>query len=104
MTKGGKSAVLIAGPTASGKSALALRLARERGGIIVNSDALQVYDGLRLITARPSDADLAEAPHMLYGTVPPSVRFSTGDWARAARAIIAEHPDRTLIFAGGTVP
>jgi tRNA dimethylallyltransferase len=102
MTKDGKSAVLIAGPTASGKSALALRLASERDGIIVNADALQVYDVLRLITARPSGADLAQAPHLLYGTVPPSVRFSTGDWVRAAQAIIAEHPDRTLIFAGGT--
>jgi len=102
MAKGGKSAVLIAGPTASGKSALALRIARERDGIVVNTDALQVYGVLRLITARPSDADLAEAPHLLYGTVTPSVRFSTGDWARAAEAIIAEHPDRTLIFAGGT--
>jgi tRNA dimethylallyltransferase len=102
MTKGGKRAVLIAGPTASGKSALALRLARERGGIIVNTDALQVYGVLRLITARPSDADLAQALHLLYGTVPPSVRFSTGDWSRAAQAIIAEYPGRTLIFAGGT--
>jgi tRNA dimethylallyltransferase len=102
MAKADKSAVLIAGPTASGKSALALRLARERGGIVVNTDALQVYGVLRLITARPSDADLAQAPHLLYGTVSPSVRFSTGDWARAAREIIAEHPDRTLIFTGGT--
>ena len=102
MAKGGKSAVLIAGPTASGKSALALRLARERDGVIVNTDALQVYSVLRLITARPSDADLAAAPHLLYGTVPPSRRFSTGDWSRAAQAIIAEHPDRTLIFVGGT--
>lgn len=102
MTKGGKSAVLIAGPTASGKSALALRLARERDGIIINTDALQVYDVLRLITARPSDADIAQSPHLLYGTVPPSMRFSTGDWSRAAKAIIAEHADRTLIFAGGT--
>lgn len=102
MTKGGKSAVLIAGPTASGKSALALRLARERDGIIINADALQVYGVLRLITARPSDADLAQAPHLLYGTVPPSTRFSTGDWSRAAKAMIAEHADRTVIFAGGT--
>ena len=102
MTKGGKSAVLIAGPTASGKSALALRLARERDGIIVNTDALQVYGVLRLITARPSDADLTAAPHLLYGTVPPAIRFSTGDWSRAAQAIIAAHPGRTLIFAGGT--
>jgi tRNA dimethylallyltransferase len=102
MAKATKTAVLIAGPTASGKSALALRLAQERDGIIVNTDALQVYDVLRLITARPDDTDLAQAPHLLYGTVPPSIRFSTGDWARAAQAIIAAHPDRTLIFTGGT--
>lgn len=102
MADAGKSAVLIAGPTASGKSALALRLARERDGIIVNTDALQVYDVLRQITARPPDADLAAAPHLLYGTVPPAVRFSTGDWSRAARAIIAAYPDRPLIFVGGT--
>lgn len=102
MADAGKSAVLIAGPTASGKSALALRLARERNGIIVNTDALQVYDVLRQITARPPDADLAAAPHLLYGTVPPAVRFSTGDWSRAARAIIAAYPDRPLIFVGGT--
>jgi tRNA dimethylallyltransferase len=102
MAKGGKSAVLIAGPTASGKSALALRLASERDGVIVNTDALQVYEVLSLITARPSGADLAQAPHLLYGTVQPSVRFSTGDWARAAQAVIGEHAGRTLIFAGGT--
>ena len=102
MTKGGKSAVLIAGPTASGKSALALRVARECDGIIINTDALQVYGVLRLITARPSESDLAQAPHLLYGTVQPSMRFSTGDWSRAAKAIIAEHRGRPLIFAGGT--
>ncbi len=102
MASARKSAVLIAGPTASGKSALALRIARERDGIIVNTDALQVYDVLRQITARPPDVDLAAAPHLLYGTVPPAVRFSTGDWSRAAQAIIAEHGGRTLIFVGGT--
>ncbi|RYE10902.1 MAG: tRNA (adenosine(37)-N6)-dimethylallyltransferase MiaA [Hyphomicrobiales bacterium] len=96
-----KRAVLIAGPTASGKSALALARAREMGGIVVNTDALQVYDGLRLITARPSDEDLAAAPHRLYGTVAPEIRFSTGDWARAAAAIIAD-AGAPLIFAGGT--
>jgi tRNA dimethylallyltransferase len=99
---GVKRAVLIAGPTASGKSALALEKARESGGIIVNTDALQVYDGLRLVTARPSDADLAQAPHRLYGLVPPEVRFSTGDWARAAARVIAEADGSPLIFAGGT--
>ena len=97
-----KRAVLIAGPTASGKSALALKLARERGGVIVNTDALQVYDGLRLLTARPGDAETAEVPHRLYGTVSPGRRFSTGDWARAAAEVIAEASDRELIFVGGT--
>jgi len=97
-----KSAVLIAGPTASGKSALALARAREAGGVIVNTDALQVYDGLRLITARPSDDETAQAPHRLYGVVPPEQRFSTGDWARAAERVIAETGDAPLIFTGGT--
>ena len=97
-----KRAVLIAGPTASGKSALALRRARELGGIIVNTDALQVYDGLRLITARPGDEDLAAARHELYGFVDPAVRFSTGDWGRAAARVITEVRDTPLIFAGGT--
>jgi tRNA dimethylallyltransferase len=97
-----KSAVLIAGPTASGKSALALAKARELGGIVVNTDALQVYSGLRLLTARPGDEDLAEAPHRLYGTVDPAVRFSTGDWVRAAAEVIAAAGDAPLIFAGGT--
>lgn len=97
-----KSAVLIAGPTASGKSRLALQRARATGGIIVNTDALQVYSGLRLITARPGDADLELAPHRLYGEVDPAVRFSTGDWARAARRVIAEAGDAPLFFVGGT--
>ena len=98
----GKRAVLIAGPTASGKSALALRRAAESGGVIVNTDALQVYDGLRLLTARPGDDELAQASHRLYGTVAPERRFSTGDWARAAAENIAGVGGRTLIFAGGT--
>lgn len=97
-----KRAVLIAGPTASGKSALALRLARQSGGVIINTDALQVYDGLRLLTARPSDADLAVAEHRLYGTIDPARRFSTGDWARAVTDLLAEEAGRPLIFVGGT--
>ncbi len=73
-----KRAVLIAGPTASGKSALALDVARQQGGVIVNTDALQVYQVLQLLTARPSDIEMAGVPHRLYGAVHPSVRFSTG--------------------------
>jgi tRNA dimethylallyltransferase len=97
-----KRAVLIAGPTASGKSALALERAQELGGTIVNTDALQVYDGLRVITARPGTDELDTAPHELYGFVDPAVRFSTGDWVRAAARIIAGAGDRPLVFAGGT--
>jgi tRNA dimethylallyltransferase len=97
-----KRAVLIAGPTASGKSALALKRAQELGGTIVNTDALQVYGGLRLITARPGVDDLAAARHELYGFVDPAVRFSTGDWVRAAKRIVGEAGNTPLIFAGGT--
>jgi tRNA dimethylallyltransferase len=96
-----KRAVLIAGPTASGKSALALRKAGELGGVVVNTDAMQVYDVLRVVTARPSAAEMQDVPHVLYGHVHPSVRFSTGDWLRAVEAIVAEE-NRPLIFAGGT--
>ena len=96
-----RRAVLIAGPTGSGKSALALRLARERGATIVNTDALQVYDGLRLLTARPSDEDMALAPHRLYGVVEPARRFSTGEWARSVAGVLAEDAGE-LVFAGGT--
>ncbi|WP_349236238.1 tRNA (adenosine(37)-N6)-dimethylallyltransferase MiaA [Devosia sp. Root105] len=94
--------MLIAGPTASGKSALALDLARQQGGVIVNTDALQVYDVLQLLTARPSEIEMAGVPHRLYGTVHPSVRFSTGEWARAAAVVIETEADRPLIFVGGT--
>ena len=61
--------LLIAGPTASGKSALALRIAQAQGRVIVNADALQVHDSFRLLTARPTEADEAAAPHLLYGHV-----------------------------------
>ncbi len=97
-----KRAVLIAGSTASGKSALALAIAREQGGVVVNTDALQVYEVLRLLTARPSEIEMGDVPHRLYGVVSPAVRFSTGGWARAAAQIIAEEGDRLLIFVGGT--
>ena len=64
-----KSALLIAGPTASGKSALALTLAKERDGVIINADALQVYRELRILSARPTDEEIHAAPHRLYGHV-----------------------------------
>jgi tRNA dimethylallyltransferase len=97
-----KRVVLIAGPTASGKSALALRKAHELDGIVVNSDAMQVYDVLRVLTARPAPADTESVPHLLYGTIPPSVRFSTGEWLRSVEQIMVAQAGRPLIFVGGT--
>lgn len=100
---GQRRAVLIAGPTASGKSAYALERAKVPGGIIINADAMQVYDTLRIITARPSAMDESQAEHRLYGVIPASQRFSTGQWLRAAQDIIeASDPSKLLIFVGGT--
>lgn len=96
--------VLIAGPTASGKSAAALALAQATGGEIVNADAMQVYRDLLILTARPGPADAAAAPHHLFGHVDAAERYSTGRWARAARAAIADITGRgrTAIVVGGT--
>lgn len=82
--------VLIAGPTASGKSALALAIAERDHGWVINADASQVYHCWRVLTARPEDADLARAPHRLYGHVPCDQRHSTGDWLRSVGDVIAE--------------
>ncbi|KAB2699610.1 tRNA (adenosine(37)-N6)-dimethylallyltransferase MiaA [Ochrobactrum sp. Kaboul] len=99
-----KDAILIAGPTASGKSALAVHMARETGGFIVNTDSMQVYDVLDLLTARPGADDLASAEHHLYGHVAPSVSYSTGKWFADVAALLAqpELTGRTPIFVGGT--
>ena len=102
MKRGERRALLIAGPTASGKSALALSLARGSGGVIVNADALQVYQVLRVLTARPTETETGAAPHRLYGFVDPGLRFSTGAWLEAAAEVIAEAGGRPLIFVGGT--
>ncbi len=93
-----KSALLIAGPTASGKSALALRLARERGGVIINADALQVYRELRILSARPGEAELAQAPHRLYGHVSGVEAYSVAAWLVDAVAEIE------AAWAGGLLP
>lgn len=92
--------VLIAGPTASGKSELALRLAESQGGVIINADAIQVFSDWRILTARPSRADEARAPHQLYGHVPGDMPYSTGDWLREVAPFLSgtERP----IIVGGT--
>ena len=97
-------AVLIAGPTASGKSALALEMAEAAGGVIVNADSMQVYDTLRILTARPAQADLERAPHYLYGHVPASQSYSAGQWFRDVEDLLASDDvaGRPLVFVGGT--
>ncbi|MBI6630395.1 tRNA (adenosine(37)-N6)-dimethylallyltransferase MiaA [Pontibaca salina] len=91
--------VLIAGPTASGKSALALEIARQAGGVIINADASQVYDCWRVITARPSLQDEAVAPHRLYGHVAFDQPYSVGHWLREVRPIL-EGAQRPIIVGG----
>jgi tRNA dimethylallyltransferase len=99
-----KQVVLIAGPTASGKSALALRLAEKLDGVIVNADSMQVYRDLRVITARPSPEEEARAPHRLYGHVDAAENYSTGRWCRDVGAVLAETAaqGRVAILVGGT--
>lgn len=101
---GRPQAVLIAGPTASGKSALALDVATRLGGTVVNADSMQVYDVLRVLTARPEADELSRAPHVLYGHVDPRERYSAGRFADDARDVIAACvQDNTIpIFTGGT--
>ncbi len=97
-------AVLIAGPTTSGKSALAIALAEALGGTIINADSMQVYRDLRIITARPSPADEARVPHLLYGHVDAAENYSVGRWCVDAQAAIAEthRAGRLPILVGGT--
>jgi tRNA dimethylallyltransferase len=99
-----KRAVLIAGPTASGKSALALTLAEALGGTIINADAMQVYRDLRIITARPLPAEEARVPHLLYGHVDAAENYSVGRWCVDAGAALAavEREGRVPILTGGT--
>ncbi|MGR3374132.1 MAG: tRNA (adenosine(37)-N6)-dimethylallyltransferase MiaA [Pseudooceanicola nanhaiensis] len=92
--------VLIAGPTASGKSALALEIAETRGGVIVNADAIQVYDNWRVLTARPSPAEEARASHRLYGHVAHDAAYSVGDWLREVAGIF--QGEARPIIVGGT--
>src|SRR6476646_6544053 len=95
---------LIAGPTASGKSALTLELARDRPSVVVNADAMQVYRDLRVLTARPSTDEEAVVPHLLFGHIDGEVACSAADWAAQAKAALHDawttgmHP----ILVGGT--
>jgi len=97
-------AILIAGPTASGKSGLALALAEAVGGTIVNADSMQVYRDLRVITARPTPDEEARVPHRLYGEVDATENYSVGRWLADVRPVLDEvrAAGRVTIFTGGT--
>lgn len=95
---------LIAGPTASGKSALALALAERRGSFVINADSMQVYAELRILTARPGPEEERRAPHRLYGHVPMAAGYSVARWLEDAEAGLAEAraAGRAPIFVGGS--
>jgi tRNA dimethylallyltransferase len=97
-------AVLIAGPTASGKSALALELAQKAGGVVINADSMQMYRDLRIITARPTPEEEARVPHRLYGDVDAAVNFSAGSWVSDVASALAQARTQNLlpIFVGGS--
>jgi tRNA dimethylallyltransferase len=96
--------ILIAGPTASGKSALALELAAKLGGVIINADSMQVYRDLRIITARPTPDEEWRVPHRLYGHVDAAENYSVGRWFGEAAAALADTfgQGRPAIMTGGT--
>lgn len=92
--------VLIAGPTASGKSGLACRIAETAGGVIVNADALQVFDNWRVLTARPSPEEETALPHRLYGHVAGCDSYSVGHWLRDIAPVLADQSTRPIIVGG----
>ncbi|MBT9370984.1 tRNA (adenosine(37)-N6)-dimethylallyltransferase MiaA [Rhizobium sp. CSW-27] len=97
-------AILITGPTASGKSALALDLASRHGGVVINADSMQVYDTLRVLTARPAEDEMQGIAHHLYGHVPAATAYSTGEWLRDVEALlpVLRREGRLPVFVGGT--
>jgi tRNA dimethylallyltransferase len=96
--------ILIAGPTASGKSAVASTLAEKLGGLVINADAMQVYGDLRIITARPTEAEEKRVPHRLYGHVDAAENYSVGRWLADVGPVLAQarQAGRVAIVVGGT--
>ncbi|MGH1404807.1 MAG: tRNA (adenosine(37)-N6)-dimethylallyltransferase MiaA [Alphaproteobacteria bacterium] len=95
---------IIAGPTASGKSARALELAEEKNGIIINCDSIQIYDGLQMLTAQPPEEDLKRVPHMLYSHLHPNDACSAGNWREIVEPLIHDilGQGKTPIIVGGS--
>ncbi len=99
-----KLAILIAGPTASGKSAFAIQQAKQHNGLIINADSMQIYDVLNILSSRPQEKELKQVEHRLYGYIEPQIRYSTGNWLNDVKKLISEKENRekNLIFVGGT--
>ena len=99
-----KRAILIAGPTASGKSAVASAVAERLGGVVVNADSMQVYRDLRILTARPSEAEEARVPHRLFGHVDAACNHSVGHWLREMASVLADAAaaGQVPVLVGGT--
>ena len=92
--------ILIAGATASGKSALAIKIAKKLGGVIINADAMQVYEGWQILTARPTRQDQQNVSHLLYGHVDNTEAYSVGDWLRQVTPLL--DGNHRPIIVGGT--
>ena len=99
-----KPVIFIAGPTASGKSAWAIKIAKKFGGEIINADALQVYKNLQILSARPALSEMQDVPHHLFGHVSGETRYSTGQWLRDVQPVILDclARDKYPILTGGT--
>ncbi|MFN4025182.1 MAG: tRNA (adenosine(37)-N6)-dimethylallyltransferase MiaA [Hyphomonas sp.] len=97
-------AILIHGPTASGKTALAIEVARRLGGEVINADSMQVYSDLQVISARPTEEEMAGVPHHLFGYVDAAERYSTGEWLEAARTVLKklQRRNKHAVIVGGT--
>lgn len=97
-------AILIHGPTASGKTALAIEVARKLGGEVINADSMQVYSDLQVISARPTEEEMAGVPHHLFGYVDAATRYSTGEWLEAARSVLKrlQRQNKHAVIVGGT--
>ncbi|WP_336279537.1 tRNA (adenosine(37)-N6)-dimethylallyltransferase MiaA [Bartonella sp. CB175] len=97
-----RTITLIAGPTASGKSALAFKMAQEKNAVIINADSMQIYDVVNILTARPAKEDTEIVPHYLYGYVNPALHYSVGQWLRDVEKLLNTCTSKSLIFVGGT--
>ena len=94
--------IILAGPTASGKTALAVALAIKHDAVVVNADSMQVYRDLHYLSARPSLEEMQDVPHFLFGHVDGTEAYSVGRWLQEVAALRVEYPKRTMIFCGGT--